>query len=475
MKFRASLYENTPAGSNKNVRSFPWVAASIFPSALMILLLLGLPASTLGAPNGDDDAARQNTSGADYRLGSLDKLRIKVTAWRPARAEVFSWKALDGAYSISAAGTLSLPLLGEVSAAGATTAELASEIADRLKERIGLVESPDVSIEIIQFRPFYIVGHVEHPGEYPYRPGMNVLQALAIAGGDMRIADQRLEREVITTTGELNQLESERITLLARKARLESEFHDLADIQFPPFLSQTRDATFANVAMAQEKQIFDARRNAYKTEIQALEQLHNYLEQEVTSLEGQINSHNTEVDSLRQELDSVKVLVTKGLAIQPRRLGLERNLAQADGDKLRLESALMRAKQDISKTSIDILQLSNKRTDDVTVELASVSGRLEEIGRRFETNEKLIYESEVIAPTNRHRMQPNYTIVRQNGGTVSELTASETTAVEPGDTVKVELSLPNASSETAVSKAPASTSNLQETPRHSKDGPPVSF
>ena len=222
MKFRGSFYKKTPrilfhqteeTGSNKNVRSFPWVAASIFPSALMILLLLGLPASTLGAPKGDADAARQNTSGADYRLGSLDKLRIKVTAWRPARAEVFSWKALDGAYSIGAAGTLSLPLLGEVSAAGATTAELASEIADRLKERIGLVESPDVSIEIIQFRPFYIVGHVEHPGEYPYRPGMNVLQALAIAGGNMRISGQRLEREVIATTGEPNHLEAEKITL----------------------------------------------------------------------------------------------------------------------------------------------------------------------------------------------------------------------------------------------------------------------
>ena len=72
-------------------------------------------------------------------------------------------------------------------------------------------------------------------------------------------------------------------------------------------------------------------------------------------------------------------------------------------------------------------------------------------------------------------MQPNYTIVRQNGETVSELTASETTAVEPGDTVKVELSLPNAPSETAVSQAPASTSNLQEKSRVSQDGRPVNF
>ena len=266
------------------------------------------------------------------------------------------------------------------------------------KSASALLRSPDVSIEVIQFRPFYIVGHVEHPGEYPYRPGMNVLQALAIAGGNMRIADQRLEREVIATTGELNQLEAERLTLLARKARLESEFHGLDDIQFPPLLLEARDATFTKVAMAQEKQIFDARQNAYKTQTQALEQLHTYLEKEVTSIEGQIKNHDTEVNLVSQELDTVRGLVSKGLTTQPRRLGLERNLAQAQGDKLRLESALMRVKQDISKTDLDILELRNKRTNDVTVELASVGSRLEDIGRKSETAEKLIYESEVIAP-----------------------------------------------------------------------------
>ena len=150
--------------------------------------------------------------------------------------------------------------------------------------------------------------------------------------------------------------------------------------------------TFTKVAMAQEKQIFDARQNAYKTQTQALEQLHSYLEKEVTSLEGQIKNHDTEVNLVSQELDTVRALVSKGLTTQPRRLGLERNLAQAEGDKLRLESALMRVKQDISKTDIDILHCAIKRTDDVTVELASVGNRLEEIGRKLETAEKLIYE-----------------------------------------------------------------------------------
>jgi protein involved in polysaccharide export with SLBB domain len=480
MKLRGSilrmLFNQTAATEpNKSVRFVPCGAASIFPSALMIFLLLGLSASTLRASHDSDDAARQTSRGTDYRLGSLDKLRIKVTAWRPARAEVFSWKALDGVYSIGAAGTLSLPLLGEVSAAGSTTAQLASDIADRLKERIGLVESPDVSIEVIQFRPFYIVGHVEHPGEYPYRPGMNVLQAMAIAGGELRIADQRLEREVITSTGELSQLEAERMTLLARKARLESEFQDRDDIQFPPLLSGARDATSVNAVMAQEKLIFNARQNAYKTQIRALEQLHNYLENEVTSLEGQIKNHNTELNLIRQELDGIRGLYSKGLSTAPRRLGLERNLAQAEGDNLRLESGLMRAKQDISKADIDILELRNRRTNDMTVQLASVTRGLEVIGRKLDTTKRLIYESEVIAPRflaerrRNNRMQPNYTIVRQNGGTVSEVTASETTAVEPGDTVKVEFALPNDPATMPESQAFPSSSSIQEKSRLSQD------
>ena len=150
----------------------------------------------------------------------------------------------------------------------------------------------------------------------------------------MRIADQRLEREVIATTGELNQLEAERLALLARKARLELEFHGLDDIQFPPLLFGGANATFTKVAMAQEKQVFDARQNAYKTQTQALEQLHTYLEKEVTSIEGQIKNHDAEVNLVSQELDTVRGLVSKGLTTQPRRLGLERNLAQAQGDKL---------------------------------------------------------------------------------------------------------------------------------------------
>ena len=435
--------------SKNSVRHALAEFAAILGGAFAILLMFATPASTDSAINGVNDAVVPAKNETEYRLGPLDKLSIKLSAWRPATAEVFSWEALNGEYSVGANGALSLPLVGEVPAAGTTTVELAREIANRLKERIGLVESPDVSIEIIQFRPIYVVGDVEHPGEFAYRPGMNVLQAMTLAGGQFRAATSplRLERELITSTGDLHQLEAERLTLLARKARLETEFNDESDIQFPAFLVEARDTTAAREAMAQEVMIFTARKEAFTTQIGALEQLQSYLEKEVVSLEEQIKSHDTELRLVREELDSVQELANKGLASAPRRLGLERNLAQSQGDRLRLESGLMRVKQDISRTSITILELRGKRTNELAVELASVTGRLEEVGHKLETTEKLIYETEVIAPLaerrRNKRMLPVYRILRQRGGTASELSAAETTGVEPGDTIKFELLMPD--------------------------------
>src|ERR1700675_710829 len=103
-------------------------------------------------------------------------------------------------------GKVSLPLIGELSAAGKTPGELASAIGDALKARIGLVEPPDVSVEVVHFRPFYILGDIEKPGEYAFRPGLTVLQAVSIAGGIPKVSglgSMRLERESIATRGDL--------------------------------------------------------------------------------------------------------------------------------------------------------------------------------------------------------------------------------------------------------------------------------
>ena len=164
-------------------------------------------------------------------------MRIRAFEWRASRDEVYDWKAINSdLYTIGAGGLLSVPLIGQVRASGLQTAELARVIGERLKQRLGLVDAPDVSVEVTNFRPFYIVGDIQKPGEYEYRPGLSILQSISLAGGLLRSeegAAARVRRDLITTQGDLNVFDNEKRVLLARKARLEAEMTNMAEMPIP--------------------------------------------------------------------------------------------------------------------------------------------------------------------------------------------------------------------------------------------------
>jgi polysaccharide export outer membrane protein len=108
---------------------------------------------------------------AAYTLDSGDRLRIVV----------FGQDGLTNSYSVDASGHLAMPLIGSVSARGVTTDELSSRIAEKLRQ--GFIREPHVAVEIEAYRPFFILGEVTQPGQYPYVANMTVETAVAIAGG----------------------------------------------------------------------------------------------------------------------------------------------------------------------------------------------------------------------------------------------------------------------------------------------------
>ena len=107
----------------------------------------------------------------EYRLGAGDKVRI-IT---------FGEEALTGEFLVGAAGTASLPLIGDVKAQGLTLAQFQQAVETAL--RAGYLKNPRVSVEVLNYRPFYILGEVNKPGEYPYTSGLTVLNAVATANG----------------------------------------------------------------------------------------------------------------------------------------------------------------------------------------------------------------------------------------------------------------------------------------------------
>ena len=119
-----------------------------------------------------------------YRLDAGDKLRVVV----------YGQDGLTNSYAIDAGGSITMPLIGAVPARGRTPAGLASEIVGRLRN--GYIRDPSVAVEIESYRPFFILGEVAAPGQYPYVPNMSVESAVAIAGG----FSPRAKRDHVTLT-----------------------------------------------------------------------------------------------------------------------------------------------------------------------------------------------------------------------------------------------------------------------------------
>ena len=119
-----------------------------------------------------------------YRLDAGDRLRVVV----------YGQDGLTNTYAIDAGGSITMPLIGAVPARGRTPAGLAAEITAKL--RGGYIRDPSVAVEIESYRPFFILGEVAAPGQYPYVPNMSVESAVAIAGG----FSPRARRDRVTLT-----------------------------------------------------------------------------------------------------------------------------------------------------------------------------------------------------------------------------------------------------------------------------------
>jgi polysaccharide export outer membrane protein len=135
-------------------------------------LLMTVGATLSGCmPDGDLPMLPPPTS-TTYQLGAGDQVRV-IT---------FDIPQLTNTFTVGDDGTIAFPLVGSVTAEGLTAKGLASGISSELIHK-NLMPNPSVSVEIAQYRPISVLGEVNHPGQYPYQPGLTMLGAVALAGG----------------------------------------------------------------------------------------------------------------------------------------------------------------------------------------------------------------------------------------------------------------------------------------------------
>jgi polysaccharide biosynthesis/export protein len=136
-----------------------------------LLLLVSACATTGDVVSTGDRYAPMSAEVSDYELDTGDKIRVTV----------YNEAALSGEFNVKPDGTVSLPLIGNIQARGKTIEAVAKAAEARFGD--GFLRSPQVAAEVVEFRPFFILGEVAKPGAYPYAVGLTVNDAVALAQG----------------------------------------------------------------------------------------------------------------------------------------------------------------------------------------------------------------------------------------------------------------------------------------------------
>lgn len=403
-------------------RNHLWI--SIIGSALLAFYMLST--STIRAAS-------------DYIIRADDRLKIKI----------FQYPELSGEYTVSANGTISIAAIGEISVDGFSTKDVANRISERFV-RSGLSDKPGTSVEVLQSRPVYVLGDVQKPGEYPFRPGVTVLQAVSFAGGWLRFNDpglMQLGRDTINIKGELRNLVRRYYQLIAHRARLNAELIMSRDVEFPAELvRQARnDSTFSQL-IDEERSLLSIRVEAMKNQIESLERTRDLYEREIEAVSRQIQANRVQYESVGNELKDVKALVRQGLTTVTRQMNVERMQAQLEMNEQGFQTLILRSRQGISQVDQRIFDLKSERNANLTAELQRTRIDLDEVGIKFETNQSLLVETQLTVPTlvgNSDGVVEarSLTVVRVQDGKAQSIEADENTELLPGDVLRVQRSI----------------------------------
>ncbi len=372
------------------------------------------------------------------------KLRVSVVQFVPSAGDYRSWDAFGGEYVVGPDNTIFLPTLGAISVRGMGPEALAAEIGSKLQAKLGLVLAPDATVQIVSYPPIYVVGSVSTPGEYPFRPGMTVLQAVAVSGGDARNGNtaQDPAGEVLSLQASIQKSVNSILRSTARLARLDAEMSSAKQISFPPELDAKQPAIQS--IMEQERTIFKARASELVRQTAAVKELIDLFNGELEVLTQKLGALDEQTQKANQELERIKKLVKDGMATVSRQTDIESSIASLRWDRLDNMIATMRAREGLSEAKRDLVKLEDDRNLDVaaaiqTEQTSIEQARLEEataIGQLRHARELPgLLESQVAATT------VSYSIVRQVNGAPAEIPAEEFTPLLPGDLLKVSVEI----------------------------------
>ena len=369
-----------------------------------------------------------------YRLAGGDQITLRVVMWNEDTRRYDIWEAVSGAYRIQPDGSLRLPIGGTVATQGQTTDDVSDLIAETLKLRVGSLENIGVSLEVVEYRPFYVIGNVNTPGSYPARPGLTVLQAFALAGGDAN-------RDPISTLRNdsgLHQTLVDSVRFEIKAIRLRAEINGDETVTFPDGLTHPDGADALAAVLDDERAVFASRAQAYALEVANLNELKVLLITEINILDQKTVSLNEQVTLARDALDRTNQLRRDGLALASHQLEAQRQVFDLERQELDLRSALFRLQQRMKEADRDLLALRTQRVTDTTAALQDVAAELEQTQIQQQMLRGLIAESGGgLTDYTQQSVTQAFYLTPADGSENDEVRVGPERRIAPGDTLRI--------------------------------------
>ena len=382
--------------------------------------------------------AATSVTAEEYLLGPLDVLSLRVVLWDENASTYMPMEALNGEYRVSPEGTISVPVLGIVPVEDRSPDELSAELATSLKETAGLYQPPTVSLQISQYRPFYVGGDVVRPGEFIWRPGLTSSKALALAGGTMRLSNGS-DMDTVRDIASLRSVQVELARFLAREARLEAELAGLNSIEFRTDVSHPDGNASLERIFDEERAILEIRAESFERETESNKSLLALYHTELEGLEAKQAGHKTQMALLQEQADRIRQLAERGTVPLTRLDSIESSLLSQSAEELDLNTAIFRARQRIGETERAQLQLADNRQRDIVNQLQETRRSIELSTKRESMLMTLAATSGAMSPE--LRVGVTSRVRREKDGEVGVLEVGPDDAIYPGDMIEFSMDL----------------------------------
>lgn len=366
-----------------------------------------------------------------YSLDAGDRIRVSVIGEPEYPLEI----------TVDDRGAITLPLLGEVTARGRPASDLARAIQVALQQA-DLMRNPFVQVDVLEFRPFFISGAVGSPGSYPFRPGITVRHALAIAGGfkPPAVGDTAPALRIADLRGERAGLLIEEFRLRVRLERLNAEVRGQDEFVAPADAPADMSPTLIRDVVASERDQMEMWRRSIASQLSYLE---TSLSRAQADLErqGRVREERENAASFQlKQLETARTLHEKGLVTNTNLLTAERtqnsyrvDVAEAEVDEARVRQEILNLENELRKKQeerrLDIIG----QIQDTQLALGKVQSNLRYV------SDKLLFVSSYGEHRSFDELQGAIRVVvhrgTKDGSQVIE--GNESTSVEAGDVIEI--------------------------------------